>query len=792
MDHLVLPAGVSPYITVPYRCTESYDGGDFFTYPERKGWAKDIESNDFGRRSPSETNAFFQTWLFFGCLTEVLKAGGVKVDTNDFIEMKSNTVTTRKLQQLVAQWKLLWPTSNDVSKQCQCRSYQNYVPDKRCRRKRCWQSVVRDHNSATLRTTLMILRTVSRFIDLSGTEGDNLAVGEDHSVAPVIPLDPEIALSISALGCALHQASRLVYEFPPGRLSWKGTAIMKERLQRANWCPSRIAGTMGQLGISGRYYCAANPVKEAGDHSECSTRRCVAQTIDEDHYPTRHVPGCSCKSAGVPQEELLDIIRQGDAGHTPVVTWVGGTGGLEGRAVVSDASDVKVSRNSDVCIYVAISHVWSQGLGNPAENTLPICQLSQIQQMVDDLFADRGMDEHIPFWMDTLCVPVDKNLKEFREKCIIRMRTIYEEATAVLVLDIGMQEVSSSSPVFDRAFAVFQSAWWRRLWTYQEGILAKHLYIRLSDGVQDLHEINGEMREHNAELEQQGYTSTELISMDVSAHLTMGKWEPGYKRDMYYLPMSVAVSTRSTTRGTDETLCLSTVLGIHPAPFLSIKGLADQVIDRRMELFLHYIKKFDRGIIFNSLPRLKRDGYRWAPRSLLGHTIGDMGTHYTLADVKHPAYAASLYKDRHGVEGLVVRQYSGMCLEPVATSHPTTIVVGYGDVRYRVQLLLDESSDFSGWNPAAKYNLVLSEKPGTAMNTPQQEHPALIDVESLGVRRIRTMAVLGTRVDLVDDIPKVIMIRYVCRAWVTIVEKDQGFDVKGKVLPEESVVWFML
>ncbi|KAG2068779.1 hypothetical protein BDR04DRAFT_1102676 [Suillus decipiens] len=792
MDHLLLPAGVSPYIMVPYICTESYDGGDFFTYPERKGWAKNIESNDFSRRSPSETNAFFQTWLFFGCLTEVLKAGGVKVDTNEFIDIKSNTVTTKKLQQLISQWKLLWPTSNDVSKQCQCRSYQIYVPDKRCRSERCWQSVVRDRNSAALRTTLLILRTVFRFIDLSGTKETDLAIGEDHPTAPVIPLDPEIVLSISALGSALHQASRLVYESPPGRLSWKGTAIMKERLQRANWCPSRIAGTMDRLGIEGRYYCAANPVKEAGDHSKCSTRRCVAQTIDEDHYPTRHVPGCSCKSAGVPQEELLDIIRQGDEGHTPVVTWLEGNGGMEGRAVVSDASDVNVSSNSNVCRYVAISHVWSQGLGNPAENTLPICQLSQIQQMVDDLFADRGVDEHVPFWMDTLCVPVGENLKEFREKCIIRMRTIYEQATAVLVLDVGMQEVSSSSPIFDRAIAVFQSAWWRRLWTYQDGVLAKQLYIRLSDGVQDLHKIAGEVREHNAELEQQSYTSTELMSMDVSIHFTLGKWRSGEERYVYYLPISGAVSTRSTTRGTDETLCLSTVLGIDPAPFLSIKGLPDQVIDRRMELFLHYIQEFHRGIIFNSLPRLKRDGYRWAPRSLLGHAVGDMGTQYTLADVKHPAYEALLSEDRHGVEVLVVQQYAGMCLEAVVTSHPTTIVVGEGDARYRVQLLLDESSDFSGWNPAAKYNLILSETPGTRLNTCQQEHPVLVDVKSLGVRRIGTMAVLGTRVDQADDLPKVIRIRYVCRAWVTIVEEDQRFDVKGKVLPEESVVWHML
>ena len=33
--------------------------------------------------------------------------------------------------------------------------------------------------------------------------------------------------------------------------------------------------------------------------------------------------------------------------------------------------------------YVAISHVWGEGLGNPAANELPICQLTKIQDWVN-------------------------------------------------------------------------------------------------------------------------------------------------------------------------------------------------------------------------------------------------------------------------------------------------------------------------------------------------------------------------------------------------------------------------
>ncbi|KAI5994631.1 hypothetical protein EDC04DRAFT_3096758 [Pisolithus marmoratus] len=828
MDHLIHPAGTSPYIIVPYKCTESYDGGDFFTYPERKGWAQDIEHYDFGRRTPPELNAFFQTWLFFGCLTEVLKAGGAQLDTNDFIDTKSNTITTQKLSQLITQWKSLWPTSKDVAETCQCRSMQSYAPDQRCSHERCWQSVVRDCNSNALRTTRSILRTVFSFIDLiCGTEGNNLAFGEVHPIPPLIPLDPEIALSISALGSALLSASDVVYECPRVRVEWGGAAIMKERLQQANWCPSRIAATMLSLGIEGRYYCAANPVKEAGDHSKCSTKRCVAQTVDTDHYPTRHIPGCSCPSTGVPLEELLDIIRQGDAGHTPVVTWVEGTGGYPGRAVVSDASDAKLLSNSNVRRYVAISHVTRKSDRKCAS----LCQLSRIQKMVDELFVDRGVDEHIPFWLDTLCVPVGDALKEYRKKCIIRMRTIYQEAEAVLVLDLAS--------ILDRTIALFQSAWWRRLWTYQEGILANRLCIRLSDGVQHMHAMEGELQEYYTELEQHGYTNSEIFSLSVGVHFSLGKWYPDYehKRDMYYLPISIALSNRRTTRGSDETLCLSTTLGIHPAPFLRIEG--------RKPFLIRYIGSFGRRVVFNSFPRFRRvvqaeiedqftaferDGYRWAPRSLLSNTYAadTMGTRYTLVDVGHPAYEAVLHTDRRGVEGLVVR-YPGMRLDFVASRHPTTIVVGDGDVRYCVQLLLDETSDFSGWNRTAQYNLVLSEKPTSFINTPQQEHPVLVKVNVPGAQPMGTMAVLGTcldpdgRQERRADLPgfgkyylfcviyyselhkhaklaiwtytgnfNILTIRYVCRAWVTLVNELPDFDVMGKVLPEESVVWFML
>jgi len=64
--------------------------------------------------------------------------------------------------------------------------------------------------------------------------------------------------------------------------------------------------------------------------------------------------------------------------------------------------------------YVAISHVWSDGLGNAIANTLPWCQLQRIQGLVDALYQDTAGNQHpVPFWMDTLCVPVEQHFERW-------------------------------------------------------------------------------------------------------------------------------------------------------------------------------------------------------------------------------------------------------------------------------------------------------------------------------------------------------------------------------------------
>ncbi|KAI6046859.1 hypothetical protein EDC04DRAFT_2624186 [Pisolithus marmoratus] len=85
--------------TLVLRCTLSCHtnvlrtrtGAPSLPTPNARAGPQDIENYDFSRRTPPELNAFFQPWLFFGCLAQMLKTGGVQIDANDFIATKSST-----------------------------------------------------------------------------------------------------------------------------------------------------------------------------------------------------------------------------------------------------------------------------------------------------------------------------------------------------------------------------------------------------------------------------------------------------------------------------------------------------------------------------------------------------------------------------------------------------------------------------------------------------------------------------------------------------------------------------
>lgn len=208
------------------------------------------------------------------------------------------------------------------------------------------------------------------------------------------------------------------------------------------------------------------------DHraSGCDKFECKACHIDEETYQTQHVDNCSgCKYITASQEELCAILKKG---RIPIV---------QVRSIDQDETIVPLLEAELGDPYIAFSHVWSDGLGNPSTSAIPQCQFKRLSD-----FCLRVGEQN--FWLDTLCVPLQP--KDSRKAAIRLMRRTYENASKVVVLDKWlMQHEAASSSNLELLMRVTLCGWARRLWTFQEGTLNKWFSVVFSDDIVDLDAI---------------------------------------------------------------------------------------------------------------------------------------------------------------------------------------------------------------------------------------------------------------------------------------------------------------
>jgi hypothetical protein len=378
MDHLLLPSGTRPYIKVPYKCTFEYTPGDFTAFPERYGWTREhlLGGDNFGGKETADIEAFFQTWLYFGTLLEVLHLAGVKAEAEDFIchEDDSPFVSTRILPSLLLQWKKKWGASS----RCEClfalpdtKEYFRNTKDNQstCKKDKCWLKLKTMDDVATLQKILGILEQVHSFI----TRYCGINVLGSGTMTPATqywPVQDTIALSIAVLGFTFSEAVLDIYHLRTPRLDWKVDILLKNRLKRANWCPSRIASTVAEFGVDGLYYIAADPRMDMENHSICTDLRCVSKGVDRAEYRTRHVTDdCHCSHHEPPIDEVLEIIRDGGM---PLISWNPAEGDVAGqrlcvrRLLITPGHIPSIEIGTDgrpaipdlVPRYIAISHVY--------------------------------------------------------------------------------------------------------------------------------------------------------------------------------------------------------------------------------------------------------------------------------------------------------------------------------------------------------------------------------------------------------------------------------------------------
>ena len=298
---------------------------------------------------------------------------------------------------------------------------------------------------------------------------------EPHDVYNVMPMQLDI------------EVQRISTRFLIGEMREKG------------WCLNQIFQICRSYDYSTVYYLSLfnrlSPTTKDDLHQDCTPHLCKGNNIDRSYTVMHTSPRCSCHLVGVPEHEILAIIR--DGGIPLVSIHRAQHGSLEVRVQPATAS----SR------YIAISHVWSHGLGNPTANSVQLCQAERLLMYVSRLpqpgemglyCFERGLvfdwvseqkmffPEHTDssplFWMDTFCIPLQVHETE-KLQAIDKMAATYSRATQTLVLDSELQQLSIGASQHSELFTYMSwCAWMTRAWTLQEGALSRMCYFQFADG----------------------------------------------------------------------------------------------------------------------------------------------------------------------------------------------------------------------------------------------------------------------------------------------------------------------
>ena len=73
-----------------------------------------------------------------------------------------------------------------------------------------------------------------------------------------------------------------------------------------------------------------------------------------------------------------------------------------------------------------------------------------------------------------------QHIQKQRDFAISKLRRVYSDASKVLVIDKHLMQISSDPT--EQMMQLLGSEWQRRLWTLQEGRLARELFVQFEEG----------------------------------------------------------------------------------------------------------------------------------------------------------------------------------------------------------------------------------------------------------------------------------------------------------------------
>jgi hypothetical protein len=564
----ILPYPKDPAIDsleVPYICEdiEQYDGLDYFKFGVRSKWTSDFRYWDGCDTETAAARA--QSWLFFGLLQICL---GDSFDIAHFTRICSCSG-----KQIITLVKLESSLSEAGWEHLRLRILATAHP-----RPLLMGEKWRFGNSWLVKLCLRVRDIASPLRDMSFLANTIF-----------ISIDVLVWSLLAISGYKIH----LAYALPQGSIN----DVLKKRMVENGWCKFWVEKYASTCSAGFLHYASGMKVIPQRDlHHGCSTTACgVGRRKNEDDYPTKHVTKeCQCSFAG-PDMEVVGSILEGRG--TPL---------LELVEMADGSIEVNTVKAMFERPYIAISHVWADGLGNPSSNSLPQCQLRELAKALQifqrkeveawldgspDGFIERYLHGTIPrhrytryLWIDTLCVPRNGRL---RSLALNRMALTYAAATHVLVLDRTVQglRLDGHSSV-EIAFRLSTCPWMSRCWTFQEACLAKSYHFLLSDALLDPivwidEDGNSDGYSSGAELELRRQTKRrveQMLRVDALHRLVdstpdVAKHTPSLEPHLSLQHLTKIwneLALRNTVYEEDKHIMLATMLGLSAEEILSM------------------------------------------------------------------------------------------------------------------------------------------------------------------------------------------------------------------------------
>ncbi|KAJ5893478.1 hypothetical protein N7495_005169 [Penicillium taxi] len=454
------------------------------------------------------------------------------------------------------------------------------------------------HHIPTLKKVLY--RTRLQVLRLESLPNGNCSPVPEVALSTLVLCDALLALILDEAERFMHPRNtgrELIYNNPLQRpyrhMKWQWVASLEnvnksnitdgvqgsllliiERLISNKWCPSTIQATARSAGYLTLYYmsqikhtrfpelnhrnctgliCMA--AREIGKSLQAPTQGSSPQTSSQCSNPIqsctpvpnkdklgfdpRHTSkNCSCSKWDITIQRVIDILK---GGKIPLVKFEKNErGGCKSWEVVSARVDSR---------YVAVSHVWSDGLGNTDDNSIWKCQLDMIVESISNLPNHRGetmshlafnrretlLPWSIPgiysrnepydlFWLDILCIPTKSALdrsncvddpKTFRTATISQISAVFAGAMQVMILDREMQRLRRDTSQMPEILALFQgSNWASRAWTYKEG-QGSLCYVKLQNGFFNPRDIIIDSRDWTHFIRRDRHTLQQIISASV-------------------------------------------------------------------------------------------------------------------------------------------------------------------------------------------------------------------------------------------------------------------------------------